>query len=89
MKDISSVKINREAISKERIVNKIQDIVWDDVFEQYFLHPEVIIFGIIKRIGATAPMIGGEGVAEIYIHTTYLYLYTFLTHIVTSSDQLY
>lgn len=44
MKDISSVKINHEAISKELIVNKIQDIVWDDVFEQYFLHPEVIIF---------------------------------------------
>lgn len=44
MKDISSVKINQEAISKELIVNKIQDIVWDDVFEQYFLHPEVIIF---------------------------------------------
>ncbi|XP_060880494.1 phytanoyl-CoA dioxygenase, peroxisomal-like [Metopolophium dirhodum] len=42
MKDISSVKINREAISKERIVNKIQDIVWDDVFEQYFLHPELL-----------------------------------------------
>ncbi|KAL4149354.1 hypothetical protein QTP88_003316 [Uroleucon formosanum] len=42
MKDISSVKINQEAISKELIVNKIQDIVWDDVFEQYFLHPELL-----------------------------------------------
>lgn len=53
MKDISSVKRNQEEIPNERIVNKIQDIVWDDVFEQYFLHPQVIIFSIIKRIGAT------------------------------------
>jgi len=43
MKDISSAKTNQEAISKEYIVNKIQDILWDDVFEQYFLHPQVII----------------------------------------------
>jgi len=43
MKDISSVKTNQDADSKEYIVNKIQDILWDDVFEQYFLHPKVII----------------------------------------------
>jgi len=52
MKDISSVKKNQEVISNERIVNKIQDILWDDVFEQYFLHPQVFYFFIIiKRIG--------------------------------------
>jgi len=59
MKDISSVKKNQEEIPSERIVNKIQDIVWDEVFEQYFLHPEVIIFSIKKRIGATTPTIFG------------------------------
>jgi len=48
MKDISSLKKNQDEIPKERIVNKIQDIVWDDVFEKYFLHPEVIIFSMIK-----------------------------------------
>jgi len=48
MKDISSVKRNQEEIPNERVVNKIQDIVWDDVFEQYFLHPQVIIFSKIK-----------------------------------------
>ncbi|XP_015366660.1 PREDICTED: phytanoyl-CoA dioxygenase, peroxisomal-like [Diuraphis noxia] len=42
MKDISLVKRNQEEIPNERIVNKIQDIVWDDVFEQYFLHPELL-----------------------------------------------
>lgn len=55
MKDISSVKKNQEATSNERIVNKIQDILWDDVFEQYFLHRKVIIFSMIqtlKTIGA-------------------------------------
>jgi len=44
MKDISSIKKNQEVISNELIVNKIQDILWDDVFQQYFLHPKVIIF---------------------------------------------
>lgn len=44
MKDISSIKKNQEIISNELIVNKIQDILWDDIFQQYFLHPKVIIF---------------------------------------------
>lgn len=43
MRDISSVKTNQETVSKEHIINKIQDILWDDVFEQYFLHPKVTI----------------------------------------------
>lgn len=41
MKDISLIKGSQEGISNENIVNKIQDIVWDDIFEQYFLHPKV------------------------------------------------
>lgn len=47
MKDISLVKRNENSISKDHSVNKIQDILWDDVFEQYFLHAEVIIFSKI------------------------------------------
>lgn len=49
MKDISLVNRNKESISKENIINKIQDIVWDEVFQQYFLHPQVIIFSKIKN----------------------------------------
>lgn len=44
MKDVSAVNTNQETVSKEQIINKIQDILWDNIFEQYFLHPEVIIF---------------------------------------------
>lgn len=43
MKDISLIQRNEKVISKENIVNKIQDIVWDEVFEQYFLHPQVTV----------------------------------------------
>jgi len=49
MKDISLVKRNLEAISNDHIINKIQDILWDDVFEQYFLHPEVIILSVANK----------------------------------------
>lgn len=44
MRDISSVVggCRREFGSEEQIVNKIQDIVWDEVFQRYFLHPNVI-----------------------------------------------
>lgn len=49
MKDVSLVKRNQETISKEYSINKIQDILWDDVFEQYFLHPKVIIFSILEK----------------------------------------
>lgn len=43
MKDVSLAKGNQIVISKEHTVNKIQDILWDDVFEQYFLHSKVIV----------------------------------------------
>lgn len=46
MKDVSLAKRSQETISNEYSVNKIQDILWDDVFEQYFLHPKVIIISI-------------------------------------------
>ncbi|XP_025416065.1 phytanoyl-CoA dioxygenase, peroxisomal-like [Sipha flava] len=42
MKDVSLAKRNQETISKEFSINKIQDILWDDVFEQYFLHPTLL-----------------------------------------------
>ncbi|VVC34361.1 Phytanoyl-CoA dioxygenase [Cinara cedri] len=43
MRDISSiVEKGREFVSKEQIVNKIQDILWDEVFERYFLHPKLL-----------------------------------------------
>lgn len=47
MKDVSLIKKNEESISIDHTINKIQDILWDDVFEQYFLHAEVIIFSEI------------------------------------------
>jgi len=40
MKDVSFLK-GYQDIPIEYSVNKIQDILWDDVFEQYFLHPKV------------------------------------------------
>lgn len=42
MKDISLIKGDQGVIPKEHIVNKIQDILWDDVFEQYFINSKVI-----------------------------------------------
>lgn len=49
MKDVSLAKRNQETISKEYSIYKIQDILWDDVFEQYFLHPTVILFIILEK----------------------------------------
>jgi hypothetical protein len=49
MKDVSLAKRNQETISKEFSINKIQDILWDDVFEQYFLHPTVIIINVLEK----------------------------------------
>lgn len=47
MKDVSLIKKNEESISIDHSINKIQDILWDEVFEQYFLHAEVIILSEI------------------------------------------
>jgi len=41
MRDISLVR-NRDHLSQEYTVYKIQDILWDDVFEKYFLHPKLL-----------------------------------------------
>lgn len=48
MRDISLVKNKQETLSKEYVVNKIQDILWDDVFEKYILHHKVIIIFILS-----------------------------------------
>lgn len=51
MRDISSVVggDRRKFASEEQIVNKIQDILWDEVFQRYFLHPNVIFKFNFKR----------------------------------------
>lgn len=49
MKDVSFLESVHETTSKDHIVNKIQDILWDNVFEQYFLHQKVIPNFIIVK----------------------------------------
>lgn len=40
MKDISLK--DRTGISNERIVNKIQDFIWDDEFSKYVTYPDIL-----------------------------------------------
>ena len=40
MKDISLK--DRTGVSQERLVNKVQDLAWDDVLSKYILYPEVL-----------------------------------------------
>lgn len=40
MRDISLK--DTAGLSRERIVNKVQDLVWDDVFAKYIGHPKLL-----------------------------------------------